>query len=165
MAGSVNKVILVGHLGKDPEMRYTAAGAPIASFSLATSEQWKDKQSGEKTDKTEWHNIVMFDKVAEIAGQYLRKGSLVYLEGKLQTDKWTDKEGHDRYTTKIIANQMTMLGSKGGESTSYSPPAETSAPVSTPRQSYAPPPSNYTPASRPPVPPPPKADFDDDVPF
>jgi single-strand DNA-binding protein len=164
MAGSVNKVILIGHLGKDPEMRYTAAGAAIASFSLATSESWKDKQSGEKTDKTEWHNIVMFDKVAEIAGQYLRKGSLVYLEGKLQTDKWTDKEGHDRYTTKVIANQMTMLGSKG-ETTSYSPPAETAAPVSAPRQSYAPPPSNYAPVSRPPVPPPPKADFDDDVPF
>jgi len=164
MAGSVNKVILVGHLGKDPEMRYTAAGAPIASFSLATSEQWKDKQSGGKTEKTEWHNVVMFDKVAEIAGQYLRKGSLVYLEGKLQTDKWTDKEGHDRYTTKVIANQMTMLGSKG-ETASYSPPAETATPVSAPRQNYAPPPSNYTPASRPPVPPPAKADFDDDVPF
>jgi single-strand DNA-binding protein len=164
MAGSVNKVILIGHLGKDPEMRYTAAGAPIANFSLATSESWKDKHSGEKTDKTEWHNIVMFDKVAEIAGQYLRKGSLVYLEGKLQTRKWQDKEGNDRYTTEIVASQMTMLGSKG-ESASYSPPVETAAPVSAPRQNYAPPPSNYAPASRPPVPPPPKADFDDDVPF
>ena len=102
MAGSVNKVILIGHLGKDPEMRYTAAGAPIANFSVATSESWKDKHSGEKTDKTEWHNIVMFDKVAEIAGQYLRKGSLVYLEGKLQTRKWQDKEGNDRYTTEIV---------------------------------------------------------------
>ena len=159
MSSSVNKVILVGHLGKDPEMRYTAAGAPIASFNLATSEQWKDKQSGEKTDKTEWHDIVMFDKVAEIAGQYLRKGSLVYLEGKLQTEKWTDKEGHDRYTTKIIANQMTMLGGKGEETSNYSPPAETSAPVSKPRQSYAPPAQKRRYA------PPPKADFDDDAPF
>lgn len=144
MAGSVNKVILIGHLGKDPEMRYTAAGAPIANFSLATSESWKDKQSGEKTDKTEWHNIVMFDKVAEIAGQYLKKGSLVYLEGKLQTEKWTDKEGNDRYTTKIIANQMTMLGGKAeGEKPSYTPP---------PQRRDVPPPAA-------------KADFDDDVPF
>lgn len=151
MAGSVNKVILIGHLGKDPEMRYTAAGAPIANFSLATSESWKDKQSGEKTDKTEWHNIVMFDKVAEIAGQYLKKGSLVYLEGKLQTEKWTDKEGHERYTTKIIANQMTMLGGK----------AEGEKPTANaPRQSYTPPPQRRD------VPPPAaKADFDDDVPF
>lgn len=146
MAGSVNKVILVGHLGKDPEMRATSGGMQVASFSLATSERLKDK-----TDKTEWHNIVMFDKVAEIAGQYLKKGSLVYLEGKLQTEKWTDKEGHERYTTKIIANQMTMLGGK----------AEGEKPTANaPRQSYTPPPQRRD------VPPPAaKADFDDDVPF
>ncbi len=159
MAGSVNKVILIGHLGKDPEMRATASGMQVANFSLATSERSKDK-----TEKTEWHNIVMFDRQAEIAGQYLRKGSLVYLEGKIQTRKWQDKEGQDRYTTEIIANQMTMLGNKNAEQGNYMP-AETVMPVSAPRQNYAPPPSNYTPASRPPVPPPPKADFDDDVPF
>ena len=162
MAGSVNKVILIGHLGKDPEMRYTAAGAPIANFSLATSESWKDKQSGEKTDKTEWHNIVMFDKVAEIAGKYLTKGSLVYLEGKLQTEKYTDKEGIERYSTKVVANQMTMLGNK--------PENESPAPVkhevkdhSPPQQrQYAPPPQY--PNKRRDVPPP---DFtpDQDVPF
>jgi len=159
MAGSVNKVILIGHLGKDPEMRATASGMQVANFSLATSERSKDK-----TEKTEWHNIVMFDRQAEIAGQYLRKGSLVYLEGKIQTRKWQDKDGNDRYTTEIIANQMTMLGNKNTEQGNYMP-AETAMPVSAPRQNYAPPPSNYTPASRPPVPPPPKADFDDDVPF
>ncbi|MEY3219554.1 MAG: single-stranded DNA-binding protein [Pseudomonadota bacterium] len=161
MAGSVNKVILVGHLGKDPEMRTTASGMQMATFSLATSERSKDK-----TEKTEWHNIVMFDRQAEIAGQYLRKGSLVFLEGKIQTRKWQDKDGNDRYTTEIIANQMTMLGSKGTEQGNYMP-AETAMPVSQPRSNYAPPPAapNYTPASRPPVPPPPKADFDDDVPF
>ena len=164
MAGSVNKVILVGHLGKDPEMRATASGMQVANFSVATSERSKDK-----TEKTEWHNIVMFDRQAEIAGQYLRKGSLVYLEGKLQTEKYTDKEGVDRYSTKVIANQMTMLGNKGESEA----PAPAHAPIkhkgkdhSPPQQrQYAPPPSNYTPASRPPVPPPPKADFDDDVPF
>lgn len=161
MAGSVNKVILIGHLGKDPEMRATAGGMQVANFSVATSERSKDK-----TEKTEWHNIVMFDRQAEIAGQYLRKGSLVYLEGKIQTRKWQDKDGNDRYTTEIVANQMTMLGSKGGETSGYySPSTENPEPISQPRQNYAPPPSNYAPASRPPVPPPPKADFDDDVPF
>lgn len=166
MAGSVNKVILIGHLGKDPEMRATASGESVASFSLATSESWKDKKSGEKTDKTEWHNIVMFDKVAEIAGQYLRKGSLVYLEGKLQTRKWQDKDGNDRYTTEIIASQMTMLGGKSqGDSQPVAANHEVKDHSPQPqKRQYAPPP-NYTPASRPPVPSPPKADFDDDVPW
>ena len=166
MSNSVNKVILIGHLGKDPEMRYTAAGAPIASFSLATSEQWKDKQSGEKTDKTEWHNIVMFDKVAEIAGQYLKKGSLVYLEGKLQTDKWTDKEGVERYTTKIVANQMTMLGGKAESDKPVANYEVKEVKPAAPRQSYAPPAQERRYAPPPPNgSPPPKADFDDDVPF
>lgn len=156
MSNSVNKVILVGHLGKDPEMRATSGGMQVASFSLATSERLKDK-----TDKTEWHNIVMFDKVAEIAGQYLKKGSLVYLEGKLQTEKWTDKEGHERYTTKIIANQITMLGGKAeGEKPTFKNEVKEVKPAA-PRQSYSPPPQRRD------VPPPPaaKADFDDDVPF
>lgn len=157
MAGSVNKVILIGHLGKDPEMRYTAAGSPIANFSLATSESWKDKQSGEKTDKTEWHNIVMFDKVAEIAGQYLRKGSLVYLEGKLQTRKWQDKDGNDRYTTEIVASQMTMLGGKGESE----PPAPATQKHEV--RDHSPQQRQYAPRQYAPLPP--KADFDDDVPF
>lgn len=144
MAGSVNKVILIGHLGKDPEMRTTASGMQMATFSLATSERSKDK-----TEKTEWHNIVMFDRQAEIAGQYLRKGSLVYLEGKIQTRKWQDKDGNDRYTTEIIANQMTMLGNKETEQGSYKPVK--------PKTVASPPRSNYAP--------PPKPDFDDAVPF
>lgn len=111
MAG-VNKVILVGHLGKDPEMRYAASGLAIANFSLATSENRKDKE-GNKETKTEWHRIVAFGKLAEICGEYLNKGKQIYIEGRIQTNKWEDKEGNTRYTTEIIANTMQMLGSKG----------------------------------------------------
>ena len=114
MMRGVNRAIIVGQLGKDPEMRYTADGKAIANFSVATSEQWKDKQTGEKQEKTEWHRISIFGKLAEIAGEYLRKGSQVYLEGKIQTRKWQDKDGQDRYTTEIIADQMQMLGGKSG---------------------------------------------------
>jgi single-strand DNA-binding protein len=110
---SVNKVILVGNLGRDPEMRYAPSGDAIANFGLATTDTWKDK-SGEKQEKTEWHRVVMFGKVAEIAGEYLKKGSAVYIEGRLQTRKWTDKEGHERYTTEIVADRMQMLGGRGG---------------------------------------------------
>lgn len=110
---SLNKAILIGNLGKDPEVRYSKDGAPIASFSIATSETWKDKVTGEKKEKTEWHNISVFGRLAEIVGQYLKKGSTVYVEGRITTEKWTDKEGNDRYTTKIIANEMKMLGGKG----------------------------------------------------
>lgn len=109
---SVNKVILLGHLGRDPEMRYAPSGAAIINVSLATSESWKDKQTGEKKEKTEWHNLVFFDKLAEIAGEYLRKGSQVYVEGKLQTRKWQDKDGKDKYTTDIRVEEMRMLGGK-----------------------------------------------------
>ena len=112
MARGVNKVILVGNLGKDPEIRYSPSGAAIANITIATSEGWKDKQTGEMKEKTEWHKIVAFQRLAEIMGEYLRKGSQVYIEGKLQTRKWQDKDGQDRYTTEIIANEMQMLGGK-----------------------------------------------------
>lgn len=111
----VNKVILIGHLGRDPEVRYTTTGKAMANLSLATSEQWKDKQTGERQDKTEWHRIVMFNRLAEVAGEYLKKGAPVYIEGKLQTRKWQDRDGNDRYTTEIVANNMQMLGSGGGQ--------------------------------------------------
>ena len=108
---SVNKVILIGRLGKDPETRYMTSGEAVTNATLATSENWKDK-SGEKQEKTEWHNLVFYRRLAEIAGEYLKKGSQIYVEGKLQTRKWQTKEGQDRYTTEIIVNEMTMLGSK-----------------------------------------------------
>ena len=108
---SVNKVILVGRLGKDPETRYMTNGEAVTNATLATSETWKDK-SGEKQEKTEWHNLVFYRRLAEVAGEYLKKGSQIYVEGKISTEKWQDKEGKDRYTTKIIVNEMTMLGGK-----------------------------------------------------
>ena len=112
---SVNKVIIVGRLGQDPELNYLPSGNAVANLSVATSEQWKDKQSGEKQERTEWHRVSMFGRLGEIASQYLAKGSLVYIEGRLQTDKY-EKDGATRYATKIIANQMQMLGSKGEQS-------------------------------------------------
>ena len=115
MARGVNKVILVGNLGKDPEIKYTASGAAIANLTLATSESWNHKQSGEKVEKTEWHRVVAFQRLAEIMGEYLRKGSQVYIEGKLQTRKWQDQNGQDRWTTEVVANDMQMLGARGGE--------------------------------------------------
>ena len=113
---SVNKVILVGNLGRDPETRYSPDGAAITNVSIATTDTWKDKASGEKQEKTEWHRVVFFDRLAEIAGEYLKKGSQVYVEGRLQTRKWTDKEGNERYTTEIRAERMQMLGSRAGGS-------------------------------------------------
>ena len=116
MARGVNKVILVGNLGADPETRYTQGGGAITSIRIATSESWNDKQTGEKQERTEWHRIKFFGKLAEIAGEYLRKGSQVYVEGSLRTDKYTDKDGIERFSTDIIANEMQMLGGKpGGE--------------------------------------------------
>lgn len=114
MARGVNKVILIGNLGRDPEVRYSPNGSAVANVTLATSESWKDKNSGEKQEKTEWHRVVFFGRLAEIAGEYLKKGSQIYVEGRLQTRKWQDKDGHDRYTTEIVANEMQMLGSRGG---------------------------------------------------
>lgn len=112
MARGINKVILVATLGKDPEIRYAANGNAIANFTCATSETWKDKQTGEQKEKTEWHRVSIFGRLAEIAGEYLKKGSKVYLEGKLQTRKWQDQSGQDRYTTEIVAHEMQMLDAK-----------------------------------------------------
>lgn len=109
---SVNKAILIGHLGKDPDVRYMPNGDVVANITLATSETWKDKDTGEKKEATEWHRVVFFRKLAEIAGQYLKKGALVYIEGAIKTRKWHDKDGQDRYTTEIIASEMKMLGGK-----------------------------------------------------
>ncbi len=114
MARGINKVILVGNCGKDPETRYTPSGSAVTNISIATSEQWTDKQSGQKQERTEWHNVVFFNRLAEIAGEYLRKGSQIYVEGSLRTRKWQDKNGQDRYTTEIVANEMQMLGGRGG---------------------------------------------------
>lgn len=113
MARGVNRVILIGHLGQDPEIRHMPNGTAVANVSIATTESWKDKNSGEKQDRTEWHRVVFFARLAEIVGEYLRKGSQVYVEGRLQTRKWQDKNGQDRYTTEIVASEMQMLGGKG----------------------------------------------------
>jgi single-strand DNA-binding protein len=151
MARGVNKVILVGNLGKDPEVRYMPNGNAVANITLATSESWKDKQTGEQQEKTEWHRIVMFRRLGEIAGEYLKKGSQVYIEGKLQTRKWQDNSGNDRYTTEIVANEMQMLGGRGGGGSAGFP--ADSAPAQS--QSSAPTPA---PAAA-------GGDFDDDIPF
>ena len=153
MARGINKVILVGNLGADPETRYMPSGSAVTNLSVATSEQWKDKQSGEQKDRTEWHNVVFFGRLGEIAGEYLRKGSQVYIEGKLRTRKWQDKEGNDRYTTEVVANEMQMLDSRGGGSSDFNQGQggqSQSAPQSAPSQA-APAPVNN--------------DFDDDIPF
>ena len=147
MARGVNKVILVGNLGKDPEVRYMPNGNAVANITLATSESWKDKTSGEQQEKTEWHRIVMFRRLGEIAGEYLKKGSQVYIEGKLQTRKWQDNSGNDRYTTEIVANEMQMLGSRGGSANFASDSAAAPAAAV----------SSAAPA--------PAGDFDDDIPF
>ena len=148
MARGVNKVILVGNLGKDPEVRYMPNGNAVANITLATTESWKDKQTGEQQEKTEWHRIVMFRRLGEIAGEYLKKGSQVYIEGKLQTRKWQDNSGNDRYTTEIVASEMQMLGGRGGGGSagfsSDSAPAKSA-------------PAQPAPA--------PAGDFDDDIPF
>ena len=133
MARGVNKVILVGNLGQKPEIRYTQTNTAVATLSIATSESWKDKDSGEQREKTEWHRVVFFGKLAEIAEQYLDKGSQLYVEGKLQTRKWQDKEGNDRYTTEILGNEMNMLG--GRQSSSDSDAYDQSQPTSQTAQS------------------------------
>ena len=148
MARGVNKVILVGNLGKDPEVRYMPNGNPVANLTLATTESWKDKQTGDQQEKTEWHRIVMFKRLAEIAGEYLKKGSQVYIEGKLQTRKWQDNSGNDRYTTEIVANDMQMLGGRGGGSAGFSADS-------------APAPAAKAPAAAAAGP----GEFDDDIPF
>ncbi len=132
MARGINKVILIGNLGSDPEMRYLPSGSAVANISLATTDSRKDKQSGEQKDYTEWHRVVFFNRLAEIAGEYLRKGSKIYLEGRLQTRKWQDKAGVERYTTEIVANEMQMLDSRGNAGMptgSSGMPTEDSAPM------------------------------------
>ncbi len=113
MARGVNKVILIGHLGQDPQQRAMPSGKAVVNLRLATTDQWRDKQTGENKEATEWHNVVMFDRLAEIAAEYLRKGSQIYVEGRIRTRKWQDKEGQDRYTTEIVVNEMQMLGGRG----------------------------------------------------
>ena len=116
MARGINKVILVGNLGNDPEVRATASGSRVATISIATSESWMDKNTGQRQEKTEWHRVVFFNRLAEIVEQYLNKGSQVYVEGRLQTRKWQDQNGQDKYTTEVVANEMQMLGGRGGNS-------------------------------------------------
>ena len=165
---SVNKVILIGNLGKDPEIRYAPSGAAICNITLATSRVSKDKTSGEKQEQTEWHRVVMFDRLAEIAGEYLKKGKSVYIEGRLQTRKWTDKEGVEKYSTEIVAQEMTMLGGReggGGAGGGFAGNSDDmgSVPASAPRGA---PPARSAPASKPAA----KSstgfdDMDDDIPF
>lgn len=114
MARGINKVILIGNLGADPEVRYTPANTAVCNISVATSEQWRDKQTGEPQEKTEWHKVVLFNRLGEIAGEYLKKGSKVYIEGRIQTRKWQGQDGQDRYTTEVVANEMQMLDSRSG---------------------------------------------------
>ncbi|QKJ66767.1 single-stranded DNA-binding protein [Deefgea piscis] len=169
---SLNKVLLIGNLGRDPETRFMPNGNAVCNFSIATTESWKDKQSGQKQEKTEWHNISMYGRLAEIAGQYLKKGSSVYIEGRLQTRKWQDKQtGADRYTTEIIADEMKMLGGRGDTggnagggynqqgggddfNQEYSAPVQQQqqAPRQAPQQAAAKPARNFD-------------DFEDDIPF
>ena len=131
---SLNKVHIIGNLGRDPELRYSAAGAAVCNIAIATSRQWKSKDSGEKAEETEWHRVVFYDRLAEIAGEYLKKGRSVYVEGRLKTRKWTDKEGVERYTTEIVAEKMQMLGGRDdGERTA--PPAQRQAPKPAARSS------------------------------
>ncbi len=125
----INKVILIGNLGADPEVRYTQADVPVATFSVATTEKWKD-QDGNMQESTEWHRVVAWQRLAEICGEYLQKGSKVYIEGKLQTRKWTDNNGVDRYTTEVVAREMKMLDRKGGNGTYPPPPEEPQGPTS-----------------------------------
>lgn len=153
MARGINKVILIGNLGSDPEVRYMPSGDAMATLNIATSESWKDKQSGETQERTEWHRVVFFKRLAEIAGEYLRKGSKVYIEGSLRTRKWQDKNGQERYTTEIVANEMQMLDSRSGGSANFEPRE--------PRQQRP----QEAPAAKSPSQEPTSNDFDDDIPF
>ena len=150
MARGVNKVILVGNLGQDPEVKYMPSGQAVCNISIATTDSWNDKSTGEKQERTEWHRVVFFRRLAEIAGEYLRKGSQVYVEGRLQTRKWQDQSGNDRYTTEIVVNDMQMLGGRGGAGGGFdnAPPAGQEPAATTPQSSSGT-----------------GDDFDDDIPF
>ncbi len=168
----LNKVTLIGRLGADPEVRYMPSGGAVTNINLATSRRWKDKQSGERREETEWHRIAFFNRIAEVAGEYLRKGSLIYVEGRIRTRKWQDQNGQDRYTTEIIAEQMQMLDSKSGGTGNFSNHANPDAGLSSNQaqapqqqaQNSAPATSNQAPENAPAA-----AsydeDFDDDIPF
>ncbi|MBH2916073.1 single-stranded DNA-binding protein [Serratia marcescens] len=156
----VNKVILVGHLGQDPEVRYMPNGGAVATLSLATSETWRDKQSGEQKEKTEWHRIVLFGKLAEIAGEYMRKGSQVYIEGALRTRKWADQSGQDRYTTEVVVNVGGTMQMLGGRSQTDNPGPSASSSWGQPQQpAQSGTPAHASAGNEPPM------DFDDDIPF
>lgn len=194
MARGINKVILIGNLGADPEVRYMPQGGAVANMTIATSESWTDKATNERKEQTEWHRVVIYQRLAEIAGEYLRKGSKVYIEGKLKTRKWTDKDGIERYTTEIVANELQMLdgrgegqqggmggGMGGGQQGGYQPRAQQQAAPAyqqAPQQNYqqpqqggyqkpAQPQGNYQQPAQPQQRPPmePPIDFDDDIPF
>jgi len=158
MARGINKVILIGNLGQDPEVKYMPNGGAVTNVTIATSESWKDKSTGEQKEKTEWHRVVFFQRLAEIVGEYLKKGSKVYIEGKLQTRKWQDQSGNDRYTTEIVASEMQMLDSRGGGSGgggNFNPsPSQPSGGAPQQQQSAATAPAGGG-----------MGDFDDDIPF
>lgn len=176
MARGINKVILVGNLGQDPEVRYLPSGGAVTNVSIATTESWKDKQTGQQQDRTEWHRVVFFNRLAEIAGEYLKKGSQIYIEGKLQTRKWQAQDGTDRYSTEIVANEMQMLGGRqgaspmnegydqsayGGQPQSAPPQAAQQAPRSAPQAA----PQQAPAQQQAPAAPPAMDSFDDDIPF
>ncbi|MFT4630261.1 MAG: single-strand DNA-binding protein [Dinoroseobacter sp.] len=167
MARGINKVILVGNLGNDPEVRYAANGSAIANISVATTDSWKDKNTGEQQDRTEWHRVVMFNRLGEIAGEYLKKGSQVYIEGRLQTRKWQDQSGQDKYSTEIVASEMQMLGGRGGgggemggDGGYQAPQQRQQAPQQQGGQQRG-----QQASPRPAAQPQPSNDFDDDIPF
>jgi single-strand DNA-binding protein len=155
---SVNKAIILGRLGKDPEVRYMPNGGAVANLSIATSQTWKDKQTGEKKEKTEWHRVVLYNRIAEVAGEYAKKGSLLYIEGRIETKKWTDKDGQDRYTTEIIGDQMQLVGGRetgagGNDDDGFSGGGRGAAPSGGGYQRSAEPSGGGV------------ADMDDDIPF
>ena len=147
MARGINKVILVGNLGADPETRYMPSGSAVTNIRVATTESWKDKDTGDQQERTEWHSVAFFGRLAEIVAEYLRKGSQVYIEGKLRTRKWQDREGNDRWSTEVVANEMQMLGSRPGSNAPAQAPAPAAAQVGAD------------------APQPPPGEFDDDIPF
>ncbi|MEH6469658.1 MAG: single-stranded DNA-binding protein [Halopseudomonas sp.] len=192
MARGVNKVILIGNLGQDPEVRYMPNGNAVTNVTIATSESWKDRETGQQQERTEWHRVVFFGKLAEIAGQYLRKGSKVYVEGGLRTRKWQGQDGQDRYTTEVVVDingSMQMLDSRGGDQGGYQQPQQSQQQPQAPQQQAAPAYAQQQPAQQPqtqpqqqggyggrqqsapvapqaaPVPPAGMDDFDDDIPF
>ncbi len=151
MARGINKVILIGNLGQDPEVKYMPSGGAVCNITVATTESWTDRDSGGKQERTEWHRVVLFRRLAEVAGEYLRKGSKVYIEGRLQTRKWQGQDGQDRYTTEVIANDMQMLDGRGGGTAAFE--TQQTATEKPPRSASSPPASTPT------------DDFDDDIPF